>query len=88
MPKLIGPTYEEHWPTRHPFWGRYKLTKGIALLVRGSTVTEATYPSQADLQDPNNPYDYIYMGGYTHTISQAEADVLIAAGYGAYIFPD
>ena len=29
----------------------------------------------------------VYLGGHVHTITQAEADALTAAGYGAYIQP-
>src|SRR5262245_51308553 len=49
MPKLIGPTYDEYDWSRHPLWGRYKVTKGITLLVKGSVVTQVTYPWQGDL---------------------------------------
>lgn len=88
MPVLIGPTYEENVWSRHPFWGRYKEVKGITLLVKGSVVTEVTYPWQGDLQNTDNVYDHIYTGGQTISISAAEAAVLTAAGYGAYVHPD
>jgi hypothetical protein len=32
--------------------------------------------------------DEYYLGGYTYTITQAKADELTLAGFGAYIFPD
>jgi len=88
MPILIGPTYEENEWSRHPFWGRYKMTKGITLVVKDGVVTELTYPWAGDLYpggDTNPDWDYIYPGGQTITISSAEAAILTAAGYGAYI---
>jgi len=81
MPTLICPTVEEYMETRHPLFGRLKLTRGIALLVSGSDVIEDQYPAQEDLGD----YDFVYMGGHIHTITAAEAATLTAAGYGAYI---
>lgn len=90
MPTLIGPTYEQNVWSRHPFWGRYKDVWGITLLVKGAAVTQTTYPWQGDLWpggDTSPDWDYVYLGGHTYKITQAQADVLIAAGYGAYVFP-
>jgi hypothetical protein len=44
-------------------------------------VTEAQYPYQDDLDG----YDAVYLGGHVYEITDAEAAVLIAAGYGANI---
>lgn len=81
MPTLTPPTEDQEIESSHPLWGRYKLNRGLSLLVSGSTVTLVQYPNQEDLDQ----YDYVYLGGYTHTISTAEAATLTAAGYGAYI---
>jgi len=59
----------------------FKCTRGIALYVNGSTVTESQYPYQGTL----DAADFVYLGGHTHTISSAEATTLTNAGYGAYI---
>lgn len=59
----------------------YKIHRGIALLVNGSTVTEHRYPTQDQVADA----DFAYLGGHIHTISDAEAATLTAAGYGSYI---
>jgi hypothetical protein len=81
MPTLTTPTVDDPLETRHPLFGRYKLTRGITLLVTGSTVVEAQYPNQEDL----DLYDFVYMGGRTHEISDDEAATLTDAGYGSYI---
>lgn len=81
MPTLTPPTADQPIESEHPLWGRYKLTRGLSLLVSGSTVIEVQYPAQEDLGD----YDHVYIGGYSYTITDDEAAVLTAAGYGAYI---
>lgn len=83
MPTLTPPTEEQGIETDNPLFGRYRLTRGLSLLVSGSTVTLVQYPAQEDL----DLYDYVYLGGYNHIISDAEAATLTAAGYGAYITP-
>ncbi len=59
----------------------YRMTRGVALIVNGATVTESRYPYQEDLESA----DAFYLGGHTYTISDAEATVLTDAGYGEYI---
>lgn len=81
MPTLTTPTVEDPLETRHPLFGRYKLTRGVSLLVVGTTVVEVQYPNQEDLDD----YDFVYLGGRAYEISDEEAAVLAAAGYGSYI---
>lgn len=83
MPFFTTPTVDDPLESRHALWGRYKLTRGLTLLVSGSTVIEAQYPNHQDITD--NLYDYVYYGGRTYEISDAEAATLIAAGYGSYI---
>lgn len=84
MPKLTTPTVDENLWTTDVFFSRYRLPRGVSLLVSGPTVTATQYPYQEDLEQ----YDHVYMGGREHTITQAEADVLTAAGYGDFITPD
>ncbi len=81
MPTLTPPTVDDPIESDHPMWGRYKLTRGVTLLVSGATVTAVQYPAQEDL----GAYDFVYLGGRAHVISTDEAAVLTAAGYGAYI---
>lgn len=81
MPTLKTPTFEDHLWTSDPFFGRYRLDRGISLLVSGTTVTEAQYPDQESLAS----YDHVYLGGHEYEITSAEAATLTAAGYGSYI---
>lgn len=55
--------------------------RGISLLINGTTVTENQTPSQDDLADA----DYYYLGGHEYTIANDVAQILINAGYGAYV---
>lgn len=55
--------------------------RGISLLINGSTVTESRTPSQDDLASA----DQYFLGGHNYEVDQATADILIAAGYGAYL---
>jgi hypothetical protein len=81
MPTLTPPTYLENLWTNHILLSRYRLPRGITLAVKGNKVFELTYPYQGDL----GQYDRVYRGGHVHEITDEEAAVLIAAGYGAFI---
>jgi len=58
------------------------LKKGITVIQRadGSWITKE-YPNQTEL-DTAKRY---YLGGHVYTVTQAEADILTAAGFGAYL---
>lgn len=81
MPTLTTPTEDQPLETDHPLFGRYKLKRGITLLVSGPTVIEVQYPNLEDLDD----FDFVYMGGRSYSITNDEAATLTAAGYGSYI---
>lgn len=81
MPTLNLPTVDENLWTADRFWSRYRIARGISLLVSGATVTATQYPYQEDLDS----YDYVYLGGHVYDITDAEATVLTNAGYGGYI---
>lgn len=57
--------------------------RGITLLVNGTTVSENRTPSQDDLADA----DAYYLGGHAYTLTNAEAQILIDAGYSDYLTP-
>ena len=57
--------------------------RGISLLVTGTSVIENQYPSQDDLAN----CDYYFLGGHTYTVSDTQAAILTAAGYGDYLTP-
>jgi len=62
-------------------FGRYRLAHGVTVAVKDGAVFELTYPYQEDLEE----YDAVYMGGHRHRLTQDEADLLVAAGYGANV---
>lgn len=81
MPTLTPPTRDQGPAALDPLFVRYKIARGVSLLVTGATVTEAQYASQ----DEAEAADFYYQGGMVHTISAAEATTLTNAGYGSYI---
>ncbi len=75
------PRVSEGMATDHPLFRYYRIERGVSVLVTGSTVTQVQYPDQEAVQAA----DFAYLGGHIYPITQAEADTLTAAGYGAYI---
>ena len=59
------------------------IPRGVSLLVNGTTVTESQTPSQDELAAAS----YYFLGGHEYTISDAQATVLINAGYSSYVTP-
>lgn len=61
---------------------RYPMIRGIAILQRmDGTFYQSMAPAQTELEE----MQAYWLGGYHHTITQAQADALTVAGYGAYI---
>jgi hypothetical protein len=59
------------------------IARGLTFIVNGSTVTTTLYPYQDDLYDA----DWYVLGGHQQQITDAQAAVLIAAGWGDYVEP-
>lgn len=59
------------------------IPRGQSLLVTGNTVTMIETPSQDDLAAA----DYYFLGGHEYTVTDQQAAVLTAAGYGDYLTP-
>lgn len=76
--RLNGGTYTGPIP-----YSMTDIRRGISLLVTGTTVVENQTPSQDDLAACN----YYFLGGHEYTINDAQAAVLIAAGYAEYLTP-
>ena len=57
--------------------------RGVTFIVNGSTVETTLYPYQNDLSDA----DWYVLGGHQQEITDEQAAVLIAAGYGDYVEP-
>lgn len=83
MPTFTPPTVSETPAGGGKLFERYRLDKGISVLIENGVVRLARYPSQDEIV----ACDGYYLGGYVHTITDEEADVLRAAGLGEYITP-
>jgi hypothetical protein len=59
------------------------IARGVTFIVNGTTVTTTMYPYQNDLYDA----DWYVLGGHQQEITDEQAAVLIAAGYGDYVEP-
>ena len=59
------------------------IPRGQTLIVNGTTVTATLTPSQDDLAAAT----YYFLGGHEYTISDYQAGVLTAAGYGTWLTP-
>lgn len=59
------------------------IPRGVSLIINGTTVTENRTPSQDDLANA----DTYYLGGHAYTLTNAEAQILIDAGYSDYLTP-
>ncbi len=59
------------------------IPRGVSLIINGTTVTENRTPSQDDLANA----DSYYLGGHAYTIDDAQAQILIDAGYSDYLTP-
>ena len=57
------------------------VARGQSLLVTGTTVVMTQTPSQDDLA----ACSYYFLGGHEYTISDEQAAVLTAAGYGSWL---
>lgn len=57
--------------------------RGITFIVNGTTVTTTMYPYQNTLADA----DWYVLGGHQQEITDEQAAILIAAGYGDYVEP-
>jgi hypothetical protein len=57
------------------------ISRGVTLIVNGTTVTENRTPYQDDLANA----DAYYLGGHEYVVDQSAADILINAGYSEYV---
>jgi hypothetical protein len=59
------------------------VARGQTLIVNGTQVTITLTPSQDDLAAAS----YYFLGGHEYVISDYQAGVLTAAGYGSWLTP-
>lgn len=73
------PTYELKPVHAGPLLSRYRFPYAYSVIKRGSSYESVVSPSVDLFEDP--AVDFIYQGGHVYTVSDAEAALLIAAGY-------
>ena len=83
MPTFMPPKVLETPAGGGRLFERYKIDRGVTVLIEKGVVRLARYPSLDEIIAA----DTHYLGGYEHTITDPEADVLRAAGLGDYITP-
>lgn len=81
MPTFTTPTVLEGPAGGGPLFSRYRLPRGISVLVTGSVVEQTRFPSIEECQAA----DRVYLGGSVYEVSDSEAAVLTAGGLGSYI---
>ena len=84
LPTPGEPTWLFHTPSiiertnsRHPLLARTKTRVGISVLKENGFYRQVRFPSDEEIAAA----DITYLGGYDHTVSDAEANSLRAAGY-------
>lgn len=78
---LTPPTVDETPAGFGRLMWRYRIARGDSLLVVAGEVIRQRTPAVQDVEAA----DFAYLGGHVYEISQAERDILVAAGYGANI---
>lgn len=79
---LSPPTVRQTPMALDRFFARYPMNRGIAIIQRmDGTFYQSMSPAQTELET----VQAYWLGGYLHTITQAQSTALTAAGYGAYI---
>lgn len=81
MPTFTPPGTLEGVISKHPLFGRLRITRGVTLLKTGGVYSQQRNPSDEQL----SAADVAYLGGYTYTISDGEAAALTSAGYGDWV---
>jgi hypothetical protein len=82
---LVTPSVREGPAGGGPLFSRYKIPRGISLLVfPGCVVTEVRYPSEDQLAAA----EVAYIGGHEYIVDGEDAQCLLDAGYGHLMTPD
>ncbi len=74
---FFPPQVMEGFPLRDKWWRRVVSPRGVAVLIDGATVTI----SRAVTEDELNEYEYVFLGGREHVVTEAVKDVLVGLGY-------
>lgn len=81
VPTFTPPTVEEAMGPTTGLFRFYKMTRGVAVLIRDGVATETRFPYAGDI----DLADFAYLGGHDYVISDDEATMLTNLGYGDYI---
>lgn len=76
---LTPPVVMEPAERAHRLFRRVPIPRGVSLLVTGTSVVESRWPTI----EQQEAADVVYMGGHEYVLTDADAQVLIDAGYGA-----
>ena len=71
------PQVLEGYPLRDKWWRRVVSQRGVAVLIDGNNLTTSRAVTEDELKD----YDYVFLGGRSHIVSEAVKDVLVGFGY-------
>lgn len=82
MATFTPPTIDEAPAGRGPLFGRYKLARGISLILTNGHYVERRYPADVDLIGLTEGSDY-FIGGHVYDVSAAVAAALAADGFGS-----
>lgn len=74
---FFPPQVMEGYPLRDKWWRRVVSPRGVAVLIDGATVTT----SRAVTEDELNEYQYVFLGGREHVVTEAVKDVLVGLGF-------
>lgn len=79
---LVPPSVMEAPAGPGPLLRRVQIPRGITLIRRyDDSIYQSRYPAQTELEAAAE----YWLGGHHHVIDQAARDLLVTAGYGAYI---
>lgn len=87
MPYLfLPPDYELKPVNVGPLLSRFRWTYGYTVVKRGASYEQIINPPIELFYD--DTVDFIYQGGRNYTVSDEEAALLTAAGYGDNLTPE
>jgi hypothetical protein len=84
MATFLPPIENEGPAGGGPLFSRYKLWRGVSVVLENGHYTNHRWPTVDDLAGLTEGTDY-FIGGHTYTVSAAVAAALTADGYGAYL---
>lgn len=81
MPIFTPPAIHEGIPGARGLWRYYRMPRGVSVAIHAGEATTIRYPSQDDIDSA----DAFFLGGHEYEITDEQAAVLTAAGFGDYI---